>query len=67
VFPDGPWRVVPGGPWRVFPDIPVGDAWKGSSTGIGALPLDTPMEAVEEGSRCVEDYGVVGSRAIAML
>lgn len=36
-------------------------------TGIGSVPLDKPMEAVEEVRRCVNDYGFIGIRNIPWL
>ncbi len=36
-------------------------------TGIGSVPLDKPMEAVEEVRRCVTDLGFVGIRNVPWL
>lgn len=35
--------------------------------GVGSVPLDRPMEAVETVRRCVEDFGFVGIRNIPWL
>lgn len=35
--------------------------------GIGSVPLDKPMQAVEEVRRCVEDLGFVGIRVVPWL